>query len=70
LKTDRDHKASRQFRKDKKDKRSSAERFASAAFCHANRLPKQGNDFEQINAFKRNVANRPLQAMLDELYEL
>ena len=39
--------------------KGTAQRFALAAGCHENRLPKRENDFERKNAAKRNVANRP-----------
>jgi len=41
-----------------KDGMQACQRFALAACCHANQLPKRGMFFERKKALKRNVATR------------
>jgi hypothetical protein len=42
---------------------SRAQRLALAAGCHGNQPTKRNNVFKLKKALKRNVANRPLQAL-------
>ena len=45
-----------------------AQRPASPADCHENRPTKRNHVFERKNAAKRNVANRPLQALFGAIF--